>query len=153
MAVAAFPGRATVAAKMITETTASVTTPMATRQTMRRVTGCGSAALGLGGATSGASAVFSDIGPASSGPEREVLEGEVPQRLADLPFLVAGQAGGVGVERVHEGRDDVATLGEIDALHLVEEFLAHAGAQRLVRFVVQLRVGRVVEVRLLERGR
>src|SRR6266480_4130836 len=144
MAVAAFPGRATVAAKMITETTASVTTPRATRQTIRRVTGCGSAALGGGGATSGASAVFNDIGPAPSGPEREVLEGEVPQRLADLPLLPAGQVGGVRVERVHEARDDVASLGEIDALHLVEELRAHAGVQRLVRFVVELRVGRVV---------
>src|SRR5215467_4645051 len=121
MAVAAFPGRATVAAKMIMETTASVTTPRATRQTMRRATGCGAAALRLGGATSEASAVFSDIGPAPSGPEREVLEGEIPQRLADLPFLVARQVGGVRVERVHEGRDDVATLVEVDALHLVDE--------------------------------
>src|SRR6516162_2909236 len=153
MAVAAFPGRATVAAKMITETTKSVSTPRATRTAIRRVTGCGSAALRLGGTTSEASAVFNDIGPAPSGPEREVLEGEIPQRLADLPFLVAGQVGCVRVERVHEGRDDVAPLVEIDALHLVEEFLAHTGALRLVRFVVQLRVGRVVEVRLLERGR
>src|SRR6516165_3283140 len=153
MAMAAFPGRATVAAKMITETTRSVKTPSATRWTIRRVTGCGSAALRLGGATSEASAVLSDIGPALSGPEREVLEGEIPQRLADLPLLVAGQVGGVRVERVHEGRDDVTPLVEIDALHLVDELLAHAGAQRLVRFVVELRVGRVVEVRLLERGR
>src|SRR5262249_1617252 len=153
MAVAAFPGRATVAAKMITETTASVTTPRAMRQTIRRLTGCGAAALRLGGATSEASAVFSDIGPAPSGLEREILEGEIPQRLADLPFLPAGQVGGVRVERVHEGGDDVAPLGEIDALHLVDDLLAHAGAQRLVRFVVQLRVGRVVEMRLLERGR
>src|SRR5215468_10130841 len=153
MAVAAFPGSATVAAKTITETTASVSTPKATRPTIRRVTGCGSAALRLGGATSGASAVFNDIGSAPSGPEREVLEGEVPQWLADLPFLVAGQVGGVRVERVHEARDDVAPLSEIDALHLIEELLARAGAQRLVRFVVELRVGRVVEVRLLERGR
>src|SRR5215831_13250249 len=125
MAVAAFPGSATVAAKMITETTPSVSTPRTTRQTMRRVTGCGSAALGLGGATSEASAVFSDIGPAPSGPEREVLEGEIPQWLADLPFLPAGQVGGVRVERVHEGRDDVAPLSEVDALHLVDDLLEH----------------------------
>src|SRR5215472_13620414 len=153
MAVAAFPGRATVAAKMITETTTSVRTPRATRTTIRRVTGCGSAALRLGGATSEASAVFSDIGSAPSGPERETLEGEVPQRLADLPLLPAGHVGAVRVERVHEARDDVAPLGEIDVLHLVEDLLAHTGALRLVRFVVELGVGRVVEVRLLERGR
>src|SRR5215831_12769502 len=89
-------------------------------------------------------------GSASSGQEREVLEGEVPKWLADLSLLVAGQVGSVGVERVHEARDDVAALGEVDALHLVHELLAHAGALRLVRFVVQLRVSRVVEVRLLE---
>src|SRR6516225_12389295 len=153
MAVAAFPGRATVAAKMITETTHSVSTPKATRQTIRRVTGCGSAALRPGGATSEASAVFNDIGSAPSGPEREVLEREIPQRLADLPLLPARQVGGVRVQRIHEARDDIASLGEIDALHLVEDLLAHAGVQRLVRFVVELRVGRVVEVRLLERGR
>src|SRR3984957_1278478 len=144
MAVAAFPGRATVAAKMITETTASVSTPRATRTTIRRVTGCGSAALGGGGATSGASAVFNDIGPAPSGPEREVLEGEVPQRLADLPLLPARQVGGARVERVHQPRCYVTSPGDL---------LAHAGALRLVRFGVELRVGRVVEVRLLERGR
>src|SRR6516162_2210208 len=153
MAVAAFPGRATVAAKMITETTRSVSTPRATRTAIRRATGCGSAALRLGGATSEASAVFNDIGSAPSGREREALEREVPQRLADLPLLPAGHAGGVRVERVHEARDDIASLGEIDALHLVKDLLAHARVHRLVRFVVQLRVGRVVEVRLLERGR
>src|ERR1700721_2215736 len=102
MAVAAFPGRATVAAKMITETTASVSPPKATRTTFRRVAGCGPPAPRLGGATSGASAVFNDIGPAPSGPEREVLEGEVPQRLADLPLLPAGRVGGVRVGRVHK---------------------------------------------------
>src|SRR5215467_15098634 len=146
MAVAAFPGRATVAAKMITDTTPSVSTPRATRQTMRRVTGCGSAALRLGGATSEASAVFNDIGSASSGPEREVLEREIPQRLADLPLLPARQVGGVRVQRIHEARDDIASLGEIDALHLVEDLLAHAGVQRLVRLVVELGIGGVVEV-------
>src|SRR5438552_89193 len=140
MAVAAFPGRATVAAKMITETTQSVSTPRATRWTTRRMTGCGAVALGLGGAASETSAVFNDIGPAPSGQEREVLEGEVTQWLADLPLLVAGQVGGVRVERVHEARDDVAPLAEVDVLHLVDDLLAHAGAQRLVRFVVELGV-------------
>src|SRR5690349_14600787 len=153
MAVAAFPGRATVAAKMITETTQSVSTPRATRWTIRRMTGCGAAALGLGGATSEASAVFNDIGSAPSGLEREVLEGEVPQWLADLPLLEAGQLGTVRVERVHKARDDVAPLGEVDLLHFVDDLLAHAGAQCFVRFVVEVRVVRVVEVRLLERGR
>src|SRR5690242_5993268 len=51
--------------------------------------------------------------------EREMLEVEVGQRLADLGGRVPGDLSAVGVERVDERGDDVAALVEVDHLHLL----------------------------------
>src|SRR6266480_2994074 len=69
--------------------------------------------------------------------EREVLEVEVRQRLADLAGRVPGDLVAVGVEHVDVGRDDVAALVEVELLHLPQDLPAHRRAGRRVRLVVE----------------
>src|SRR5689334_6166065 len=73
----------------------------------------------------------------SSGGEVEVLVAEVGQRLVNLGSYVATDLVAVGVEGVDVGGDDVAALGEVVVLHLVQDLGAQCGAGGGVGLPVQ----------------
>src|SRR5215472_10941228 len=96
-------------------------------------------------------------GDASPGPgllllpgEREMLEVEVGQWLADLSGRVPGYLVAVRIQPVNVRRDDIAALVEVEPLHLVQDLFPHRRVTGRVRLVVELRVLRIVGVRLVE---
>src|SRR5215469_4056960 len=165
---AALPGRICVAAKTRMETQNSVITPKPSRLNSMSHIGCAlrSGAAAGGTEAAGAGAVTSAMRGRSfrpgqlraaggaPGPSRqpEMLEVVGVERQPSLRGDEAVHVRSVSVDDRREERDDQPAVGEVDPLHLAGDLLPLRRVDGGDRFLVELVVGGVVEMRLVERG-